>query len=186
MNQQEEAVGREHLGKVAAARYEAQTFLARHPEFFSTKQNGDTIINYLTEHNLLVNAENMEFAYSKLKQRGKILPAKEVLASMSADELKKFVDTNGVPVYDAFGRESRELPAAYFVESTVDYNRGRQKPGPVQTMRQSRNVTEQGAHPWERGKKISRETYATMSSDDLGALHDWLEENGIPLREVVR
>src|ERR1035437_8921445 len=137
MNEQEEAVGREHLGKVSAARFEAQTFLARHPEFFSTKANGDTIINYLTEHNLLCNCENMEYALGKLKQQGRILPAKEVLARMTSDEFKSFVDKNGVPAYDAFGRVCNELPEAYLTESTVDYNRDRHKPGPHRTMAQS-------------------------------------------------
>jgi hypothetical protein len=184
--EQEQGVDKEYLGKVSAARYEAQTFLAKHPEFFSTPENGKIMTDYMAEKNLILTAENFEYAFEKLKQRGKLLPAKEALANMSADEFKEFVDKNGVPTYDAFGRERKELPEVYLTESTVDYNRGRQKPGPAQTMRQSRNVTEQGTHPWEQGKKISRETYATMSSDDLGALHHWLAENGISLKEVLR
>jgi hypothetical protein len=175
---------REHLGKVSAARFEAETFLARHPSFFSTKQNGDTIIAYLTEHNLLCNAENMEYAFGKLKAAGKILPAKEVLASMTADEFKKFVDKNGVPAYDAFGRVRNELPSAYLVETTVDYNRSPQKPGPMRTMAQSRPRT--GTPKWETGKKLSKREYALLPADDHQDFHAWLEENGISLEEAVR
>lgn len=184
MNEQEEAVGREHLGKVSAARFEAQTFLARHPEFFSTKANGDTIINYLTEHNLLCNCENMEYALTKLKSAGRILPAKEVLASMTADEFKKFMDQNGTPVYDAFGRVRNELPEAYLTETTVDYNRSPQKPGPMRTMAQSRPRT--GTPKWETGKKLSKREYALLPADDHQDFHAWLEENGISLEEAVR
>jgi hypothetical protein len=190
MSEELDPAAREHLGKVAAARYEATTFMSAHPEFFASPENSQTMLAYMEKHNLVLNAENYSYALEKLKAAGKIIPAKEALAKMSADEFKEFVDKNGFTAYDHAGREYKELPASYLQESTVNYNR---KSGPVGTMRQARTAVARRessdfarTHPWEQGRKITKAQYAMLDADHQSDLHDWLEENNVPLKEVVR
>jgi hypothetical protein len=126
MPEQEEGVDPSNLSAVAAARYEAQTFLNLHPEFFTTPANGKMITDYMAEKNLKLNANNFEYAFERLKAQGKLLPGKETLALMGSEEFKQFAKTHGTPVRDEFGRVSYELPDAYLTESTEDYRRPRQ------------------------------------------------------------
>ena len=114
------------LGKIASARFEAQSFLQLHPEFFATRENGQKVTAYIEQNGLPLNAESMETAYRKLKASGEILPPRETIALMSADELKKFAAEHGEPVIDSWGRTNYELPQAYREPTSSDYNRPRQ------------------------------------------------------------
>ncbi len=162
----QEEVSREYLGKIAAARYEAETFMSMHPEYFSTPENGRLITEFMVEKNLILTAENFEYAFEKLKAQGKILPAREVLATMSANEIKEFSKTHGVPVRDGFGNVSYELPDAYLTASTEDYNRPRQS-------RYTQSAPP--AHPEDAQRNPSRREWAFWPSDRQ---RDWMIARG--------
>jgi hypothetical protein len=168
MPEQEEAVvDKAYLGKVSAARYEAQTFMSRHPEFFATPQNGKIMTDYMAEKNLILTAENFEHAFEKLKAQGKILPAREVLATMSAEQVRKLSETHGTPVYDGHGRiAGYDLPDAYN-EPSPDFNR------PRQGVRYTQDRLP--AHPEDAQRNPSRREYAMWDSDRQKA---WLVERG--------
>ncbi len=156
-------VNKDYLDQVSAARYEAQTFLSKHPEFFATPANGHKIVNYMQEHNLKLNAENYEYAFEKLKGQGELLPGREALATMSAEEFKQFAKTHGTPVSDEVGRVSYELPDAYLRESTESYNRPRytQNTPPV--------------HPEDAKRNPSKREFAFWNSSRQ---RDWLIARG--------
>lgn len=158
--------GREYLGKVAAARYEAQTFMSMHPEFFSTPENGRLITEFMAEKNLMLTAENFDYAFEKLKAQGKLLPAREVLANMTADEVKQFSKTHGMPVRDEFGNVSYELPEVYLTASSEDYNRARHSRYTQRTL---------PAHPEDAQKNPSRREWAFWPADRQ---RDWLIARG--------
>jgi hypothetical protein len=180
----EQQVDPKYLSTLANARFEAETFMSRHPEWFCTPENGKIMTDYMSEKSMALTAENFEVAFERLKARGKILPAKEVIARMSADEFKKFVQQNGTPVEDpnGRGRVTYEIPEAYRRESTIDYNRPREY-GHVRSMSQSRIRTV--TPKWEKGQTLSRAEYARLSSDDLRDFHIFLDDNQIPFSEAV-
>ena len=158
-----EQVDREHLGRVAAARYEAETFISVHPEFFTTPANGKAVTDFLAERDLILTAENFEYAFEKLKAQGKLLPAREVLANMSADEVKEFTKSHGTPVRDGFGNLSYELPEAYLRSPSEDYNRPRQSSSlePVADR-----------FPQDANKTFTPRQLASFSADRLRAFYE--------------
>ena len=109
----QQLIDRDNLGPLATVRYEAEAWLSTHPEYFVTRANGEKMTGYMAEHGIELNAEGFEQAYRRLKQAGEILPARESLAKMSADELKAFVREHGEPVTDSWGRTTHEIPSAY-------------------------------------------------------------------------
>jgi hypothetical protein len=164
--EQEQGVSKEYLGKVSAARYEAQTFMSMHPEYFVTPANGKLIGDYMLEHNLILTAENFEHTFEKLKSQGKLLPPREALATMNADEIKQFTRSHGVPVRDGFGNVSYELPEIYMTAPSEDYNRPRQS-----RYTESRLPT----HPEDARRDPSKREWAFWSSDRQ---RDWLIARG--------
>jgi hypothetical protein len=46
---EQQVIDKAYLAKVSAAGYEALTFMSRHPEFFSTPENGKIMTDYLAE-----------------------------------------------------------------------------------------------------------------------------------------
>jgi hypothetical protein len=160
---EQEVVDKAYLGKVSAARYEAQTFMSRHPEFFSTPENGRVMTQYMMDHNLILTAENFEHTFEKLKSLGLLLPAREVVANMSADEIKKLGQMHGSPVYDGHGRlAGYDLPDAYN-EPSPDFNRPRQGA----SFTQSRLPL----HPEDARRDPSKREFAMWDSDRQ---RDWL------------
>jgi hypothetical protein len=159
----EQEVNKDYLDQVSAARYEAETFLQMHPEFFSTRANGDAIVSYMQEKNLKLNANNFEFAFEKLKSQGKLLPGKETLALMGSEEFKQFAKTHGTPVRDEFGRVSYELPDAYLTDNTESYNRPRQS-----------STVEPVADrfPQDANKTFTPRQLASFSADRLRAFYE--------------
>ena len=120
-------VNKDYLDQVSAARYEAETFLKMHPEFFVSPANGKKVTDYMAEKNLKLNATNFEYAFEKLKAKGELLPGREALARMTADEVTAFARQHGEPVYDGFGNVSGyNLPDVYRAPSDPSYNRPRQ------------------------------------------------------------
>jgi hypothetical protein len=177
MSEQQDAAGREHLGKVSAARYEAETFMSRHPEFFATPANGTTITNYMAEKNLILTAENFEYAFEKLKNQGKLLPAREVLANMGSDEIKEFTKAHGVPIRDGFGNVSWELPEIYRTAPSEDFNRPRQS-----------RYTESRlpSHPEDARRKVSKKEFNSWDSDRMKEYLQMIGAWGGPLPDHLR
>jgi hypothetical protein len=164
---EQEVIDKAYLGKVAAARFEAETFLARHREFFCTPENGQLMTQYMQDHNLILTAENFEHTFEKLKSRGLLLPAKEALAAMSADEIKKMGEMHGTPRYDGHGRIiGYDFPDAYD-EPSDDYNRPR--------LGASFTQSRLPLHPEDAKRDPSRREYAMWDSDRQ---RDWLIARG--------
>jgi hypothetical protein len=155
-------IDRDNLGRVAAARYEAESFLQMHSkDYFATPQNGKLISEYVQQNGLGLTAEGFEEAYVALQKSGKLLPAREAIARMSADEVKAFAAENGTPVYDGFGRVmGHNFPEAYSQPTPADYNRPHQSStlSPVAD-----------PYPEDKGKKFTARQLASFSSDRFKA-----------------
>lgn len=149
-------IDRDNLGRVAAARYEAESFLHLHgKDYFATPQNGKLITGYLEERGLDLTAENFETAFQKLKSSGKILPPREAVAMMNSEEFKEFIQQNG-----------GDLPEAYSQPTSADYNRPKQGTtlAPVSD-----------PYPQDAGKTFTARQLAGFSADRYRAYH---ERNG--------
>ena len=158
MSEQQETVDKQLLGKASAARFEAQTFMSLHPEYFVTPANGTAITDYVAEKNLILTAENFEYAFEKLKAQGKLLPAREALATMSADEFTEFAKQHGTPVHDSHGNlEGYNLPEAYNTAPSADYNRPRQKSCFTQST--------MPRHPEDAHRKVSKKEFQMWDAD---------------------
>ena len=155
-------VNKQHLDQVSAARYEAETFMSMHPEFFATPENGRLITEFMAEKNLKLNATNMEYSFEKLKAAGKLLPAGEEFANMTAAETKEFAKQHGEPVYDGFGNISGyNLPDVYRAPAS-SYNRPRQS---------STIEPVADRFPQDAGKTFTPKQLASFSADRLKAFY---------------
>ena len=164
MSEQQAGVDPAYLSKVSAARFEALTFMNLHPEYFSTPANGKVMTDYMAQEKLILTAENFEYAFEKLKAQGKILPAKEALATMSDAESQQFYRDHGTPVYDGHGRiTGYNLPEIYRTESTASYNRPRFTQSTLP------------AHPEDAKRNPSKREFAMWNADRQ---RDWLIERG--------
>jgi hypothetical protein len=162
----EQQVDPKYLSTLAAARYEAETFMSRHPEWFCTPANGEVMRKYMEDNSLILTVENFEHAFEVLKRQGKILPTRESMVKMSDAELKKFYEANGTPRYDGHGRLlGYDLPEVYTETPTDDYNRPRAK------VTQSRMPL----HPEDARRDPSKREYAMWDSDRQ---RDWLIARG--------
>jgi hypothetical protein len=164
----EEIFDREQLGKVARAKFEAQAFLDMHAgDYFATPQNGKLISDYVQKNKLPLLAESFEVAFETLKADGTLLPAREAVARMSADELTSFAAEHGAPVYGPNGRLlGHNLPEAYSA-SSEGYNR----PSQPSRYTQSRLPS----HPEDVKRNPSKREFAMWPADRADA---WLQERG--------
>ena len=122
---------------------------------------------YMSDHNLILNAENFEYAFEKLKAIGLLLPAKEALATMSDAESQKFYKAHGVAVYDGHGRiAGYDLPDVYRAPSD-DFNR------PRQTSRYTQDRLP--AHPEDARRDPTKREFAFWDADRQ---RDWLIARG--------
>jgi hypothetical protein len=162
----QEIIDREYLGKIARARYEAESWLQLHSaDYFATPQNGAAMTRHMQENGLPLTAENFEIAYEQLKASGELLPGREAVARMSADEVKEFARQNGRAVFDGHGRlMGYDLPPAYSA-SSEGYNR------PAARYTQDRLP----AHPGDVNRNPSRAEFASWSADRA---EDWLKARG--------
>jgi len=148
---------RAQLSSLSATRYEAETFIARHKEFFVTPANGKKISDYMQRQGMnFQDAQDYELAFAELKSRGELIPSREELANMGSGEYEEFIKAHGVPVTDGFGRVSYELPQDYLTAPTEDYNRPRMT-------RYTQNTLP--AHPEDAKRKISKQEFLMMNPE---------------------
>jgi hypothetical protein len=180
MNMHEESqavVDKQYLGKVSAARFEAETFMSRHPEYFITPANGTAITDFVAEKNLILTAENFEYAFEKLKEQGKLLPAREALATMTSTEFQRFAKTHGRPVTDDRGHVSYELPEVYLKEPTESYNRPR-------TSRYTEATLPR--HPEDAHRKITKKEFNSWGADRMKEYLQMIGAWGGPLPDHLK
>lgn len=161
-------IDRDNLGRIAAARYEAESFLQMHgKDYFPTPQNGKLISDYVQQNNLPLSAEGFEEAFTALQKSGDLLPARESVARMSADEIKEFAKQNGTPVYGPDGRVlGHNLPSAYSEPTSGEgYNRPR--------ARYTQSTL--SSHPEDAKRNPSKREFAMW---DHQRAKDWLIERG--------
>jgi hypothetical protein len=151
-------VDKQYLGRIAAARFEAESWLQLHSaDYFATPQNGAAMTKHMEENGIPLTAEGFEQAYSQLKRSGGLLPAREAVANMSASELNEFARQNGIARYDGFGRlAGYDLPAAYSAPTSSE--------GYAQDRQSSTLTPVTDAFPEDAGKTFNARQLASFSA----------------------
>lgn len=120
------------LSAPAAIRYEAETFIERHPEYEVCDENFKAIGDYMDKHKLPLTHEGFEKAYSALWNSGKVKmrPSFEaMLPHLTHEETQEYLEKNGVAMVDANGQfAGYGMPTKGFRMSAVD-SKGRQPNG---------------------------------------------------------
>jgi hypothetical protein len=93
------------LSESSAARYEAEGFAERHSQdYVPCQYNSDTMLKYISDHKLPLTFDSFEKAFVALSKQFRLWPSPAVMASMSAEQIRKLDTEIGVPRYDFRGK----------------------------------------------------------------------------------
>jgi hypothetical protein len=162
----------DQLTERARAVYEADAFSMRHPEFFGSRANKQVMLDYLTEKGLRWTADNLDKAFAKLQEQGKIQSPDEGFAQMTAGEIAQMASQHGEPQFDDFGRFTGYKWPDRFVKPPAGQMTRAQRAG--RTTKSIRPVVP--SHPEDFKQKPSRQEWTHW---DAGRCREYLEHVGL-------
>lgn len=163
-----------YLSAEAAARYEAELFIAQHPEYFPCQANKNAINELFLRHKLKPTVGNFEKVYKILCDEGRILPRETAMATMTAEELTTLARQRGTPVYDDYGRlQGYDWPE--------DWQNAPPSPSTIKRQSGQWNSVQCSLAPPEGAEKMGhgfRPSKAQFHAMTAAQLRYWMSENG--------